>query len=245
MILKNKVAVITGGNRGIGRAIAIEFAKEGADVAITYNKNKALGEQVRQEIENIGRKGIAIKCDVSNKKEVEETVKEVLNKFERIDILVNNAGVLMRGELEEMDDRIINETLDTNVKGLIYCTQYVVPIMKKQKYGRIVNISSISAFTNNSSSAIYAGSKAAVLSITRILSKELAEHGITVNAIAPGPVETELMKSADKEKVRWYIENTPMKRIAKPEEVAKAVKFFASDDSSFVTGQTLIVSGGL
>ena len=242
MILKDKIAIVTGAGRGIGKAIALEFANEGADVVITYNKNKDKAEGVRKEVEAFGRRSLAIKCDVRNAKEVEEMVGKAKKEFGRIDILVNNAGVMIKGDFQEMDDKIINETLDTNVKGIIHCTQNVLPIMKKQKYGKIVNLSSFVAFKNNTSSPIYAASKAAVVSLTRTLSREVAEDGITVNSVAPGPVDTEMVP---RERMKYFIENTPMKRIARPEEIAKAVKFFASDDSAFVTGETLVVSGGM
>ncbi|MBI2578883.1 MAG: 3-oxoacyl-ACP reductase FabG [Candidatus Aenigmarchaeota archaeon] len=244
MRLKNRVALVTGGSRGIGAAIAVEFAKEGSDVAITYNKNRELAEKVKREIEKSGRKCIAIKCDVKSKKEVSRTIAAVIEKLGRIDILVNNAGVLVRGSLLNTDDKTWDETINTNLRGVFYCAKAVVPHMMKRKYGRIVNISSVAAFSTRSSSAVYAASKAGVAALTRIWSRELAEHNITVNAIAPGPVDTDMMGSASPDLIKKYTENIPLKRLAKPEDIAKAALFFASDDNSYVTGQVLVVSGG-
>lgn len=244
MRLKNKAALITGGSRGIGASIAIEFAREGADVAITYNRNKEAAEKVKREIEKLGRKCVALQCDVRNKGEVAKMVGAVIIKFGKIDVLVNNAGVLLRGSLLDTDDKTWDETINTNLRGVFYCAKAAVPHMMKRKYGRIINISSVAAFSTRSSSAVYAASKAGVAALTRIWSRELAEHGITVNAIAPGPVDTDMMGAASPDVIKKYTENIPMKRLAKPEDIAKAALFFASDDSAYITGQVLIVSGG-
>lgn len=244
MRLKNKVALITGGSRGIGRAIALEFAKEGADVAITYNRSKEAADEVKKDLGKIGRKCIAVKCDVKSRTDVEKAVRTVLDKLGRVDILVNNAGVLVRGSLLETDDKTWDETINTNLRGVFYFTKAAAPHMMKQKHGRIVNISSVAAFTTHSSSAVYAASKAGVAALTRIWSRELAKHGITVNAVAPGPVDTDMLRSASPEVIKRYVESIPMKRLARPEDIARASLFFASEDSAYVTGQVLIVSGG-
>lgn len=244
MRLKGKTALVTGGSRGIGAAIAAEFAREGADVAITYNKNREAAEEVRKNIEKTGRKCIALRCDVKNKADADKAVSAVISKLGGLDILVNNAGVLIRAGLLKTDDKIWDETINTNLRGVFYCTKAAVPHMIGNKYGRIVNISSVAAFSTQSSSAVYAASKAGVAALTRIWARELAEHGITVNGIAPGPVDTDMMASVAPDVLKHYTANIPMRRLARPGDIAKAALFFASEDSSYITGQVLIVSGG-
>ena len=244
MRLEGKSAFITGGSRGIGAAIALLFSREGCDVAITYHTNKKAADDVKKEIESLGRKCIALKCDVKSKNDVENAVRSAVSAFGKIDILVNNAGILIRGTLPDINEKSFDETVNTNLRGVFYCTRSVAPYMIKRKYGRIVNISSVAALSRHSSSSVYAATKAGVAAFTRVWSQELGQHKITVNAIAPGPVKTDMMQKASSDLMKKYLSNIPLGRLAEPEDIARAALFLASEDSSYITGQVLVVSGG-
>jgi len=244
MRLKNKIALITGAGKGIGRTIALEFAKEGAIVIINYFHSKNESENVAKEIKKLGGNALALKANVANFNEVMRMVKKVIFIFGRIDILVNNAGLLIPSNLENTTEKIWEETINVNLKGAFNCIKAVVPYMKKQKYGKIINISSIAGIVGSSTSIPYGISKAGLINLTKTLAKNLGKYNITINCIAPGPVNTDLIKKLDKNLIKKFIEETPLKRIAEPEDIAKVAVFFSSSESDFITGQTLIVDGG-
>ena len=243
MKLKDKVALITGSSRGIGEATALLFAKEGARVVVNHSKSdKEVDEDVKK-IKKIGSDSIAIKCDVSDEKEVKKMVEKTMETFGRIDILVNNAGIVFDVPFAERTVEQWKKTLDVNLLGVFLCSKYVAPHMSKNG-GRIVNISSTSGVNSFSTESMdYGAAKAGVIILTRTLAKELAPK-ILVNSIAPGWIDTYMNKDLPKDYVEKETEKIYLKRFAKPEEVAKAILFLSSDDASYITGITLIVDGG-
>lgn len=244
MRLKDKVAIVTGSARGIGKAIAQRFFQEGAAVAVNdVNLEKA--EEIVHEAKSQGGKALAVRADVSNEKEVEEMVKSVHSKFGRIDILVNNAGIIKRGSTEDHSYEDWDRVIAVNLRGTYNCSKAVIPIMKKQKYGKIVNISSIAGKAGDIASApSYGSSKGAINALTKSLARELAGYGICVNAVAPHAIETEMSAEWSDDKRRQLMSQIPLKRLGRPEEVAAAVLFLASDEASFITGEIVDVNGG-
>jgi 3-oxoacyl-[acyl-carrier protein] reductase len=244
MKLKNKVALITGAGRGIGKAIALEFAKEGAKVVVNYLHSEREANEIVEEIKRIGSDAIAIKADVSKFDEVSLMIKKATENFNGIDILVNNAGVITRpGDYENMSEADFNKTIDVNLKGTYNCIKAIIPVMKRQECGRIINIGSVFGFLGAAPVAAYCAAKAGVINLTKSFAKELAPK-VLVNCVAPGTIDTEMTRASGEELIKWISENTPLKRIGKPEEIARAVLFLASDDSSFITGHVLVVDGG-
>lgn len=244
--LKNKVTVITGGSRGIGAACAILFAKAGSDIAITYKSNKFAAEKVKREIEELGRKCIIEKCEISSYTEVKNCVKNIIDHYGKIDILVNNAGIWTYGAIGEMDLLTWQETINTNLNSVFYFCNEIVPYMKKQGYGRIINITSTAGQRGEAYHSHYAASKGAVISFTKSLSTELAKDNILVNSVAPGWVDTDMCTEVFsdekyKEEVRKGI---PIGRIPQPEDIAGPVLFLASDLARHITGEILNVNGG-
>ena len=244
MRLKNKVAIVTGSARGIGKAIAQRFLREGAAVAINdIDLEKA--EEIVHEAKSKGKKALSVKADVSNEKEVEEMVNRVYSNFARIDILVNNAGIIKRGSTEDHSYEDWDRVMAVNLRGTYNCSKAVIPIMKKQRCGKIVNISSIAGKVGDIASApSYGSSKGAINALTKSMARELAEYGICVNAVAPHAIETEMSAEWSQEKRRQLMSQIPLKRLGRPEEVAAAVLFLASDEASFITGEILDVNGG-
>jgi 3-oxoacyl-[acyl-carrier protein] reductase len=244
-MLQGKVALVTGASRGIGRAIALELARQGAKVAVNYAGSEAKANEVVEEIKNMGQEAFAIQADVSNAKDVDQMVKAVLERFERIDILVNNAGItrdnlLMRMKEEEWDD-----VINTNLKGVFNCTKAVTRPMMKQRYGRIVNIASIVGVSGNPGQANYVAAKAGVIGLTKTAARELASRNITVNAVAPGFITTDMTDRLSEELKAEMLKQIPLARFGEPEDVAKVVSFLVSDAASYMTGQTLHVDGGM
>jgi 3-oxoacyl-[acyl-carrier protein] reductase len=244
-MLQGKVALVTGASRGIGRAIALELARQGAKVAVNYAGSEAKANEVVEEIKNMGGEAFAIQADVSNAKDVDQMVKAVLERFERIDILVNNAGItrdnlLMRMKEEEWDD-----VINTNLKGVFNCTKAVTRPMMKQRYGRIVNIASIVGVSGNPGQANYVAAKAGVIGLTKTAARELASRNITVNAVAPGFITTDMTDRLSEELKAEMLKQIPLARFGEPEDVAKVVSFLVSDAASYMTGQTLHVDGGM
>lgn len=240
--LDGKVAIVTGSSRGIGKAIALEFARNGAKVVVNYVKSKEEANKVVDEIKKIGTDAIAIMADVSDEKQVKEMVEKTIKKFGKIDILVNNAGIVFDVPFKERTVEQWKRTFDVNLLGVFLCCKYAAPHMPKG--GRIINISStngINSFCPDSMD--YDASKAGVIILTRDLAKELAPN-ILVNSVAPGWVNTEMNKKLPKDFVEEETKNIYLKRFAKPEEIAKTALFLASEDSSFITGDVIVVDGG-
>lgn len=240
--LDGKVAVVTGSSRGIGKAIALEFARNGAKVVINYVKSKEEANKVVDEIKKIGTDAIAIMTDVSDEKQVKRLFVEAAKKFGRIDILVNNAGVYIHNEASEFDERNWNETLNTNLKSIMICTKEAFSEMQKQKSCAIVNISSIYGATNFAGAPAYGASKAGIIFLTKLFAKEFGPN-IRVNAIAPGMIDTD-MAAGDQKGIENCSKKAALKRIGKPEEIAKVALFLASEDSSYITGEVIIADGG-
>jgi len=246
MKLENRVAVVTGGGRGLGQAIALAFAEQGAAVVIAEVDLPA-GEKVVEKIGGLGRRSLGVKADVTDKIEVEEMVKVTIQEFGRIDIVVNSAGVTMVGPSIKLEETSWDKTLDTDLKGVFLCCQAAAREMIKQKSGNIINIASGAGIVALPERAAYCSAKAGVIMLTKVLACEWAGRGIRVNAIAPGYCRTEMLMDLVRrglydEKV--VARRTPMGRLGSPEEIGKAAVFLAADDSSFVTGHTLVVDGG-
>lgn len=244
-MLQEKVALVTGASRGIGRAIALELARHGAKVAVNYAGSEAKAKEVVEEIEQMGGEAFAVQADVANGEAVEQMVKEVVERFGRIDILVNNAGItrdnlLMRMKEEEWDD-----VINTNLKGVFHCTKAVTRPMMKQRFGRIVNIASIVGVSGNPGQANYVAAKAGVIGFTKTAAKELASRNITVNAIAPGFITTDMTDRLSEDVRTEMLKQIPLARFGEPEDIAKVVSFLVSDAANYITGQTIHVDGGM
>jgi len=238
---ENKIALVTGASRGIGKACALELAKSGYIVVINYASNDDAANAVVKEIVDNGGQAKAIKCDVSNSEDVKGMIDSILSEFKRIDVLVNNAGITRDNLFIRMSEEDWLKVINTNLNSVFYVTKPVVKAMMKQRSGAIVNISSIVGVCGNAGQANYSAAKAGIIGITKSLSKELASRNITVNAIAPGFIETDMTHGLDTEKI---VANIPLGRLGKPEDIARTVKFFATA-GSYITGQVIGVDGGL
>ncbi|MDO3680801.1 3-oxoacyl-[acyl-carrier-protein] reductase [Paenibacillus ehimensis] len=244
-MLTGKVALVTGASRGIGRAIAIGLAEAGADVVVNYAGSEAAAAEVVQAIEALGRKSFKAKANVGSVQEVEDMFKLVLEAFGRIDILVNNAGITRDNLIMRMKEEEFDQVIETNLKGVFNCVKAATRPMMKQRFGRIVNISSVVGTTGNAGQMNYAAAKAGVIGMTKTAAKELASRGITVNCVAPGFIETDMTDKLSEDQRSQLMTQIPLARLGQPEDIAKAVVFLASDDSSYMTGQTLHVDGGM
>ncbi len=245
MLLENRTAIVTGASRGIGRAIAKKFSSEGAKVAINYNNSSQEAASLLKDIEVDGGTGILVKANVSRLEEVKRIVQDTMNAWGRIDVLVNNAGIHYPVDLFEHTEEMWNETLDVNLKGTYLCSKEVAPIMLNQKKGKIVNISSNSGMYHPSAMrfAEYVASKAGVNGLTKALALRLGPY-VNVNAICPGAIVTDMTSFRDSEANKALIDETPLKRLGKVEDVANAAVFLASDMSDFITGELMLVTGG-
>lgn len=241
----SKVALITGASRGIGKQIAITLSKQGYDIIINYRSENEDLKNLKKEIEANNVKCLAVKGDVSNFEECEKITKEAINEFGQIDVLVNNAGITKDMLLLRMKEEDFRKVIDVNLVGTFNMTKNVVPYMMKAKKGRIINLSSVVGISGNSGQSNYSASKAGIIGFTKSLAKELATRNILVNAIAPGFIQTDMTNTL-KDEIKEQIANSiPLKRQGKTEEVANVVKFLASDDSSYITGQVINVDGGM
>ncbi|MDQ0175855.1 3-oxoacyl-[acyl-carrier-protein] reductase [Bacillus chungangensis] len=245
MKLKGKVAFVTGGSRGIGREIALEFARQGAHVAINYAGSKEKAEAVADEIREIGQEAIVLQGDVSDQESVQAMVKAAISHFNKLDILVNNAGITKDNLLMRMKEEDWDAVMNTNLKGVFLCTKAVVRQMMKQRSGSIINISSIVGVSGNPGQANYVAAKAGVIGFTKTAAKELASRGITVNAVAPGFIATDMTDKLTEDLKADMLKQIPLGYLGKPKDIAKVVVFLASDDASYMTGQTLHVDGGM
>ena len=245
MKFEGKTALVTGGSRGIGRAICLELAEGGANVVLCYAGNEAAAQETVQAVEALGAKALAVRCDVSDAAGVDGLVKAAVETFGRIDILVNNAGITRDNLLMRMSEADFDQVVAANLKGAFLCMKAVSRLMLKQRYGRIVNLSSVVALRGNAGQVNYAASKAGIIGMTKSLAKELASRGVTVNAVAPGFIETD-MTAALPEAARTAAQGSiPMNRLGGPEDVAKAAAFLAGDGAAYITGQVLAVDGGM
>jgi len=242
--LKGKVALVTGASRGIGRAIAIELAQRGAAVAVNFRSGKAHADEVAKEIAAFGGECLVVQGDVSKKQEADRIVGEVLAKWHRLDILVNNAGITRDRSLKKMTEEDWTQVISVNLNGTFNCTSAAVPAMMDQKFGRIINISSVVGQAGAFGQANYSASKGGIIALTKTLALELARHNITANAIAPGYTLTEMVSAIPEDVAAKIKARIPLGRFAEPEEVAKAAAFLAAD-GDYITGQELNVNGGV
>lgn len=244
-MLKGKNALVTGASRGIGRAIALELGKQGANVAVNYAGSEAKAEEVVKELEALGVRAIKIQANVADEDAVKSMVKEVIKAFGSLDILVNNAGItrdnlLMRMKVEEFD-----EVIETNLKGAFICTKAVTRQMMKQRSGRIINIASIVGVSGNAGQANYVAAKAGLIGLTKTTAKELASRNILVNAIAPGFITTDMTDVLTDEQKDAILSTIPLEKLGEPQDIADVVAFLASDKAKYITGQTIHVDGGM
>jgi 3-oxoacyl-[acyl-carrier protein] reductase len=243
--LSGRVAIVTGGSRGIGRAIAERLAGSGAAVVVNYRGNAAAAEATVATITAAGGTAIAIQGDVSQPEDVEHLVKTTLERFGHIDILVNNAGITRDTLLLRMKESDFDEVIATNLRSVFLCTRAVLRPMTKQRFGRIINITSVVGLTGNAGQANYAAAKAGILGFTKSTAREMASRGITVNAVAPGFIETEMTDALNEETRKAILATIPLGRFGQPAEVAGLVCFLASDAGAYISGQTLTIDGGM
>ncbi|KGR80389.1 3-oxoacyl-[acyl-carrier-protein] reductase [Ureibacillus manganicus] len=243
--LDGKVAVVTGASRGIGRAIALSLAKEGAKVVVNYSGSEQKAQQVVDEINSMGTQAIAIQANISEVESVTNLMDSAIKQFGSIDILVNNAGITRDNLIMRMKEDEWDDVINTNLKGVFLCTKAVTRQMMKQRAGRIINISSIVGVMGNAGQANYVAAKAGVIGLTKTTARELASRNILVNAIAPGFITTEMTDALPEEMKNAMLSQIPLAKLGQPEDIAKAVVFLASDDASYMTGQTLHIDGGM
>ncbi|MBM6949174.1 3-oxoacyl-[acyl-carrier-protein] reductase [Mordavella massiliensis] len=244
-MLEGKIAVVTGASRGIGRAIALELASRGAFVVINYNGSKDRAEEVKSQIEAAGGKAQTYQCDVSDFETCQAFIQDVIKEHGRIDILVNNAGITRDGLLMKMSEEDFDRVIETNLKGTFHTIRFASRQMLRQRSGRIINMSSVVGIAGNPGQANYAASKAGVIGLTKAVARELASRGITVNAIAPGFIETEMTAVLPDAVKEASVAQIPLGHFGKPEDIAKTAAFLASDDAGYITGQVIQVDGGM
>jgi 3-oxoacyl-[acyl-carrier protein] reductase len=244
-MLQGKVAVVTGASRGIGRAVAIELGKLGAKVVVNYSGSEAKALEVVDEIKGLGTDAIAVQANVAESESVQAMVKEAISTFGSVDILVNNAGITRDNLLMRMKEDEWDDVINTNLKGVFLCTKAVTRQMMKQRAGRIINISSVVGVSGNAGQANYVAAKSGVIGLTKTTAKELASRNITVNAVAPGFIATDMTDKLNEEVQAEMLKQIPLASFGQPEDVANAVAFLASDASRYITGQTIHVDGGM
>ncbi|MBI2656114.1 glucose 1-dehydrogenase [Candidatus Woesearchaeota archaeon] len=245
--LEGKVAIVTGSDRGIGKGIAIALAKEGCKVVVNSHKKSKEGEDAVNEIKKLGSDAVLVVADVSKENDTRNMIKKTVDKFGKLDIIVNNAGILVSGTITDLTEKDWDRQLDVNLKGVFLCTKYAVQQMVKQgKGGRVINISSIAGLVGFPGISAYCAPKGGVTELTREVALDCAKYGITVNAIDPGVIMTDMTKDmlSDPATKKSFMENTPIGRVGQPEDIGNAAVFLALDESSFVTGHNLVVDGG-
>ena len=243
--LAGKIAIVTGGSRGIGRATSIALAQAGALVLVNYRSNEAAARETVRVIEEASGQAELVPFDVADPDSVDRSIKEAVTRHGRIDILVNNAGISIDQLLLRVSAKDLAMTWATNVNGAVYCAKACIRPMMKNRWGRIINLSSVVAESGNAGQAVYASSKAALLGLTRSLAREYASRGITVNAVSPGFIETDMTADLPEAARQGIVDQTPLGRIGRPEEVAAAVVFLASEEAGYITGQVVRVNGGM
>ncbi|MET3682102.1 3-oxoacyl-[acyl-carrier protein] reductase [Alkalibacillus flavidus] len=244
-MLDDQTALVTGASRGIGKAIALELAKSGANVVVNYSGSQAKAEEVVEEIKAIGRDAIAIQANVSNSDDVQAMIKQTVEQFGSVDILVNNAGITRDNLLMRMKEEEFDDVIDTNLKGVFNCIKGVTRQMMKQRGGKIVNVASIVGVMGNPGQVNYVAAKSGVIGMTKSVAKELASRHVNVNAVAPGFIATDMTDDLTEEQKQQMHDMIPLDRLGDPEDVARVVRFLASEDSKYMTGQTLHVDGGM
>lgn len=240
-----RTAVVTGGSRGIGRAVCLELARRGANIVLCYAGNETAAAETADTCRQLGASVLAVQCDVSDAQAVQQMMKAAQAEFGRIDVLVNNAGITRDGLMLTMKEENFDAVLDTNLKGAFLCMKAAARAMLKQQYGRIVNVSSVSGLRGNAGQTNYAASKAGLIGLTKAAAKELAAKGITVNAVAPGFITTDMTAALGQEAQEKLLASIPMGRLGAAEDVAQAVAFLASEEAAYITGQVLAIDGGM
>ena len=244
-MLKDKVAIVTGGTRGIGRAIALKLADNGANIVINYRNSDKEAEELKAILEEKGVKVLTVKCDISNFQDSKNLMDKCKEVFGKIDILVNNAGITKDTLIMRMKEEDFDSVIDVNLKGTFNCAKHASAIMLKQRFGKIINMTSVVGIAGNAGQVNYAASKSGVIGLTKSLAKELGSRGITVNAVAPGFINTDMTASLSEKVKEEASKNIPLKRLGDPEDVANLVGFLASDAANYITGQVINVDGGM
>lgn len=244
-MLKDKVAIVTGGTRGIGRAIALKLADHGANIVINYRNSDKEAEELKSILEGKGVKVLTVKCDISNFEDSKNLMDKCKEVFGKIDILVNNAGITKDTLIMRMKEEDFDNVIDVNLKGTFNCAKHASAIMLKQRFGKIINMTSVVGIAGNAGQVNYAASKAGVIGLTKSLAKELGSRGITVNAVAPGFINTDMTASLSEKVKEEASKNIPLRRLGDPEDVANLVGFLASDAANYITGQVINVDGGM
>ena len=245
MLLKDKVAVVTGSSRGIGAATAIKLAEEGADVVINYNSDEESAQKTAEKVREFGRKALVIQGNVAEMDDAKNLIKSTIKEFDRIDILVNNAGITKDGLLLRMKEKDFGDVIDVNLKGTFNCTKQAIRYMMKQRSGKIVNLSSVVGLMGNAGQANYSASKAGIVGFTKSVAREVSKRGINVNAVAPGYINTDMTEELPAKVKEDMLKNIPLDRFGEVEDVANVIMFLVSPLANYVNGQTINIDGGM